>query len=197
MHLSNRVLKEYQEVRKKIFDPYKEAGDKILGVSIRGTDYSALKPYLHDIQPTLEQVSDKIREAIRDWGITKIYVNSDEEKSVQYIKDTFPGKVFSMDYQRFDSYQQNPTCLVGTVHFDREDDAYRRGADYLISTLMLADSDCFIGSLNGGCIATLIMSEGFEHEYIFNNLGVYGIDDDAFAFTPDGKPVYVNKEESV
>ena len=197
MQLSYQVAEEYQKVREKIFLPFREAGEKILGVSIRGTDYSALKPYLHQIQPAIEQVVDKIREAVREWGISKIYVNSDEEKSVQYIKDTFPGKVFSMDYQRFDSYKENPNGLLGTVRFDRENDSYRRGADYLISTLMLADCDCFIGSVNGCCVATLIMTEGFEHEYIFDHLGVYGIDDDSYCFTLDGKPVYVNKSERI
>lgn len=192
MQLSDKLLSEYKEVRKKVFNSHKKEGEKILGVSIRGTDYNSLKPYLHEIQPTLEQVVDKISESIERWKIDKIYVNSDEEKSVQYIKDTFPGMVFSMDYQRFDSYEEKEMKgLIGTMRFTRENDAYRRGADYLMSTLLLAECDCFIGSVNGGCVATLIMTEGFEEEYIFDNLGVYGIDDDAYAFTPDGKPIYV------
>lgn len=192
MQPSDQVAEEYQHVFKKIFAPFREAGERILGVSIRGTDYVALKPYLHEIQPAKEEVAEKIREAIKEWGIDRIYVNSDEEKSISYIKDAFPGMVFSMDYQRFDSYYEKPAGTIGTIRFNRGNDAYHRGADYLVSTLLLADCDCFIGSVNGCCIATLIMTEGFWQEYIFDK-GMYGIDDDAYSNTPDGKPVYVDK----
>lgn len=197
IELSDRVREEYGHIYENVFAKNISDGDKVLGISVRGTDYTATKPYLHDIQPSLRQVCDKVSEVIGSWGITKIYVNSDEEKSIDYIKSRFPGKVFSMDYQRFDTYIPDNGHLLGEIRFEREDDAYRRGADYLMSNLLFTECDSFIGGVNSGCIATLIMKNTFEHEYIFDDLGHYGIDDDAYAYTPDGKPVIVNSTISV
>lgn len=194
IRLSIRVQEEYNNVLKNLFEKNRSSDDKILGISVRGTDYTAAKPYLHDIQPSLEQIYNKVEEIMDSWGITKIYVNSDEEKSIDYMKHKFPGKVFSMDYQRFDTYQANPKNLLGDMRFERADDAYHRGADYLMSNLLFTECDSFIGSVNSGCIATLVIKNKFEHEYIFDELGHYGIDDDAYAYTPDGKPIFVNKE---
>lgn len=193
IRLSSRVKKEFNDIYKNVFEKNRADGDIVLGVSVRGTDYIAAKPYLHDIQPSLEQVYCKVKEIMDEWGITKIYVNSDEERSIDYMKDKFPGKVFSMDYQRFDNYSAGTKNLLGEIRFEREDDAYHRGADYLVSNLLLAECDSFIGSVNSGCIATLIIKNKFEHEYIFDELGHYGIDDDAYAYTPDGKPIIINK----
>ena len=191
IHLSSKVQKEYDLIRKQIMEPHLRNGEKILGVSVRGTDYTKKKPYKHYIQPTKEQIAEKIREVMEPWGITKIYVNSDEEASIDYMKQQFPGKVFSMDYKRFDSFASGEYQLVGDIQFERENDGYRRGADYLISTLLMQDCQCYMSGKNAACTATLIMTDGFEHEYIFDD-GRYGFEDDAYSFTPDGKPIYVN-----
>lgn len=192
IRLSNKVQMEYELIRKQVMKPHLEKGEKILGVSVRGTDYIKKKPYKHYIQPSKEEIAEKIKEVMEPWGITEIYVNSDEEASIDYIKRQFPGKVFSMDYKRFDSFTSGEYQLVGDIQFDREEDGYRRGADYLISTLLMQDCHCYMSGKNAACTATLIMTDGFEHEYIFDD-GRYGFEDDAYSFTPDGKPVYVSK----
>jgi hypothetical protein len=58
----------------------------------------------------------------------------------------------------------------------------------------MAECDGFIGGVNASCLATLLMTDGFEYEYIFKDLGLYGIDDDAYLGTPDGNPIYVSHD---
>ena len=195
IRISDRVQKEYDLIKKKIMEPHLNNGEKILGVSVRGTDYTKKKPYKHYIQPSKEQIAEKIREVMEPWGITKIYVNSDEEASINYMKEQFPGKVFAMDYKRFDSFSSGEYQLIGDIKFERENDGYRRGADYLISTLLMQECQCYMSGKNCSSTATLIMTEGFEHEYLFDD-GRYGFEDDAYAFTPDGYPIYVNKDKN-
>lgn len=186
--LSERVEREYIEVCRNVFEKNVDKNDVVLGVTIRGTDYRKGKPHMHFIQPGIEEIIRKIKEVMRPWKITKIYVNSDEEESIRLIKDSFPGMVFSMDYQRYDNYKFNKKVgsiysTIGNMRFDREDDEYRRGADYLMSTLLFTKCQCFIGGVAGGSTATLIMKGKFQHEYIYTDLGVYGIDEKAMLFT--------------
>lgn len=194
--LSDDLKTELESQYKLLFSHVQEQ-DKVLGVSVRGTDYTAMKPYRHHIQPSIEQICEKIAYAISEWGITKIYVNSDEEKSVNYVKEKFPGITFSMDYQRYDSFDKTKDVLLGEMHFQRKEDAYRKGADYLISSLLFTYCDCFISGVAGGSITIMVAKDNFEHEYLFDDLGEYGIDDDSYMYTPDGKPIYINKNNKV
>jgi hypothetical protein len=190
IRLSERISNQFLRIKNELF--HFEKQEKVLGVSIRGTDYTLQKPYLHDIQPSVLQVEEKIRYAVDNWGITKIYVNSEEQKNVDYIKQQFPGMVIHMERELYDSYDNKKDMLLLDMDLSQGNSAYRRGADYLVSILLLAECDCFIGGVNAGSLFTLIAADHLEHEYIFSDLGVYGIDDDAYIYTPDGKPIYVN-----
>lgn len=64
--LSEYAKKQYIYYKKLLFN--KKAPGKTLAVFIRGTDYTEGKAYMHPIQPSLEQVADKVRSAISEWG---------------------------------------------------------------------------------------------------------------------------------
>ena len=108
------------------------------------------------------------------------------------MKKAFPGLGFSMDRQLYDNYDAEKQDVIPQLKFARKDDALNRGMEYLISVLLATNCDYFIGGRNAGTMAALIMAGEYEQEYIFD-LGRYGIDDDAYTYTLDGKPVYVNK----
>lgn len=66
IQLSKKAQFEYSRYKKILFD---DKGDgKILSVFIRGTDYTEGKAYMHAIQPSLEQIVEKVRYAISEWG---------------------------------------------------------------------------------------------------------------------------------
>ena len=185
-----RLMQEYENAR-GIFDIYRNQGKKITGLCLRGTDYVKGKPYMHHIQPTFEMVKEKIQQSIDDWGTEVLYINSDEEKMIHDLHEAFSDiPVISMKRQRYDSYSVQDNTTVVEVKFDQEDDEYRRGADYIISTMLFRECDFFIAGICGSSLATLILKNDFEKEYLFSDLGYYGIDDDAYICTPDGHPIY-------
>lgn len=54
--------------------------DKTLGLYLRGTDYIALKPSGHPIQPTVEQAIDVVNEYIAKYDIEKVFLVTEDAK---------------------------------------------------------------------------------------------------------------------
>lgn len=159
----------------KMFDSYMEifdAHDQVLGVLYRGTDYTNLKPYNHPIQPTLPVMLDKVEEKCREWGLNNIYLCTEVEEAVQEFKERFGDKVFFYPQMR---YSQKCDEYLGTLKFNRKDDAFYRGADYWILLNALAKCDSLITGQCGGAAMAMKMNGGrYNHVYIFE-LGIYGV----------------------
>ena len=154
------------------------AGKRVVGVSIRGTDYSVKRTYGHPIQPEIGDVINKVRDSMRKYSYQYIYLSCEEHKAVDMFEAEFPGQVIVNQRQFFDSvdFTKSPTG-IWAVKFDRENDAYLRGLEYLSSMNLLARCDALIGGINTGSQMAYIMNnDKYEHVY-FYNLGLYGIDD--------------------
>lgn len=61
--LLEKITKEYDELVKK--------DDRVLGISIRGTDYVKLRPKNHPIQSSIEIVAEKAREMMKKINVIK------------------------------------------------------------------------------------------------------------------------------
>ncbi len=146
-------------------------GKKVLGVLYRGTDYKKLKPKNHPIPPEITIFIDKMKELIGEWGeFDKIYVATEEKKSMDKIKEAFPGKVIENKRVYYDDFEND---FLAEAHFNRERDKYWKGLEYLSSMYLLSQCNSFIGVLCGGTYAVNFMKEDdFEHKYFFYD-GLY------------------------
>ena len=170
----NKRTKEYTD------QEYEELlnGKRVIGVSIRGTDYSVKRTYGHPIQPEINDVIEKVNEYISLYGYDYIYLSCEEYAAVERFRSVFPGMVIINNRKFFDNIDfKTSKTGVWAYGFDRENDAYLRGLEYLSSINLLSKCDALVGGINTGSQMAYIMNyDRYEHVY-FYNLGRYGIDD--------------------
>lgn len=152
---------------------------KVLGVLCRGTDYTTTKPKCHPIQPSVEEVIEFAKKTMSKFGYDYIYLATDEKRIEEQFKKVFPNKVITNKRKYYDDiyYSNDNIKLIGQVHFNRDNDDYYKGLEYLSSLVILSRCSALIGGNCGGTSAALYMNNmKYEYTYIFN-LGLYGIDD--------------------
>lgn len=157
--------------------------NKTVGALYRGTDYSQGHAIGHPIQPSMKVFADKVETIMTTGGYDLIYLASDEKKIVDYMNQRFPGKVLinkrvyydeatNVDYA---NYNIDHVGVSGAV-FDRENNKYLIGIEYISSMNIVANCSGFIAGACGGTTAVLYMNNvQFKDRYIFN-LGKYGYD---------------------
>lgn len=144
------------------------AGDKVLGVKCRGTDYTNGKPKNHPIQPTPEQAVSKAEEIFVAKGCTKVFLATEDATFYEIFKEKFGDRLITnkTDYMK---YQGGST---GKEEYEQENGGYRAGMEYLITTMLLARCDCLCAGCVSATVGALLLTEGYEYTYLFD-LGIY------------------------
>lgn len=159
------VLAEVErQVKKKI-----SSQDRVLGVLCRGTDYVALKPRRHPRQPSPEMVIKKAKRVMKKYNCNKLYLATEDKKILEMFEKAFPDVMIPNDSELYD---YDNVHFITEMKKERENDAYLQGLEYLVSLLILARCNCFIGGRTGGTVGTLLFAEEYEYEYVWN-LGRY------------------------
>lgn len=131
----NKNLKLLPHVSEKIEDFYNKnfLGKKVLGLHCRGTDHPDKLP--------MESYIDKIKKHIDDYDI--MFVTSDEQSRVDYIKEIFGDKVVL--YPTFRSKNQQPLHYQSSHGYNK----YFVGEEVIIEAYLLAKTNfllCCSGS---------------------------------------------------
>lgn len=135
----------------------------VIGVLARGTDYFWLKPHGHPVQPSAEQLIEKVREL----GESKsIYLVTEDETISTAFKVTFGDRLVLSD--------QKPLRYDGGYLADSSEVKHgrARGIAYLKALVDLARCPQIVAGRTSGTVATALLSKGFESAYYFD-LGVY------------------------
>lgn len=168
----NNTTKDYlsDEINNILKNP-----SKTVGVIYRGTDYTRG-------QPTMEMLSSKVAEMMEKHDLEFIYLASDERAIVEYMQKVFPGKVLinkrvyyddatNVDYSNYN----NDHIGISGAHFDRENNEYLIGIEYISSLNLVAHCECLVAGACGGTTAALYINNlRYKDKYIFE-LGKYGI----------------------
>lgn len=152
-------------------------GRRMLGVLCRGTDYIVMKPKNHPVQPSVKEVIELAAKKMDELKCEGIYLATEEQTIYEMFLDAFPEKVFINQRQWFDGYydlqKNHPFSFIDAVNFDRIDDNYRKGLEYLSSMNLLSKCTALIGGTCGGGRFALYMNNGkYEYSHLFNK-GVY------------------------
>lgn len=146
---------------------------KTLGVHVRGTDYKFAKG--HPLQPEIDEVICKVRYYLEKRGYEKIFLATEEEDIVQRFKKAFEKKIVCMDCEYYSndiSQMDFSSQWISDVPFNRKNDEYLRGIEYLASICILSKCAGLICGLNGGSYAALCMKETKYKDICFWNLGI-------------------------
>lgn len=178
-HRFVNYIDENDYIKQEIEDAYSKIFKKkehVLGVAIRGGDYNLLKPKGHHIQPTLEQIKHAVDNALDQWDVSLIYVVTEEKRSLNYMKEIYGKKIVFYECPLYDSYAMNfnnQSGVIGELRFERKDDAFLRGKEYFISTMLLTYCDYFISGITS---KTFFLFEDIKvnfKEAILIDLGKY------------------------
>ena len=147
---------------------------RVLGVYCRGTDYKKMKPSFHPIQPEVEDVIEYVRTALADWDCSHIFLTTDERKTYELFEAAYPGRVLRSTGMFYDDAQADYSSqYVGLTKFDRANDVYLKGLEYLTSVMIFARcTSAVMGMCAGSMAATYINGGKFENLYVYD-LGAY------------------------
>ena len=164
--LNEDALKYIEEEYQRLIKP----GMRVLGVSLRGTDY--FKARGHQIQPKVNDVIAKVREVMVLWNCDYIFLKSEERKTTNMFMEAFPGKVLRSDSVFYDDDLDDDYRLNISVKFNRDNDTYLKGLEYLTAIIILSRCTSAVMGHNSGSMSALYINGGqYENTYIYD-LGV-------------------------
>lgn len=143
-------------------------GKKTLGVGVRGTDYSNLKPKGHYVQPSIDDIAEKIREFLDKYCIDQIYLVTEDYGYYEKLKDLFGDLIFSIDEDFIKDYNKKDY-----ISSSFKNDPYERGLKYLIRILLFSRCEYIVsGKASGFLFSDLIREEASIDSFWFE-LGRY------------------------
>lgn len=148
---------------------------QVLGVICRGTDYTSLHPPGHPVQPPVEDVIALCREQLKSGAYDAIYLATEEKQIRDAFCEAFPGMILENKRRYYDEiyYKDDSIQYIKDVRFDRDNNNYWMGLEYLSSILLLSRCTALIGGNCGGTMAALFFNNGrYRYTHIFN-LGLY------------------------
>ncbi|MCR4635499.1 MAG: hypothetical protein K5754_04635 [Butyrivibrio sp.] len=169
MPINNFILDYVSEFIDSKIEPVRECGETIAGVFLRGTDYIALRPQGHPIQPSISEAIEKISELQEKWGFKYILLVTEDKSISSAICSKFGDDIISIDDFKYD---YSGDGYVGYVKSERERDKYLHGKEYLRSILLLGECDYIIAGRASGSVVAHILAKNVKEEYFFD-LGLY------------------------
>ena len=141
--------------------------DRVLGVVCRGTDYIGTGM---PRQPEVSQVIAEAREWMDRYNYEKIYLATEVESIYEQFESAFPGKILVNKRTYYDkAMAEQNVKWIGQVQFDRENDNYWKGLEYLSSLNILASCKALLGGYCGASnMALLLNGEQYERFKVYD-----------------------------
>lgn len=180
MSLYYKIVREFMQFNDSTKETLNEAyktiirsvNGGVIGVVSRGTDLIGFPG--HSVQPTTEELMSETERLMKKYNCKYIFLASDTEMAVKKFKKKF-GSVYVLTNtcRRYDCCADYRVNALSDVHFDRENDEYLKGIEYLTTMWCLSNCDVLFGSLVGATVGALCMNKGkYVHVEIYDK-GVY------------------------
>lgn len=154
----------------KEYEKYIDCTKTTLGVLYRGTDMSALKLRKHFVQPTVDEMIVLIRKYMKEWGCERIFLSTEDAEAAERFKAEFGSMLSCTDQKRFSNTGES---WLANIDFDRPNDKYLRGLEYLITIELLSRCDSLLAGICTGSICAQIMSNGKYQHVLMVDKGEY------------------------
>lgn len=157
IHYNSQTLFEIDKEYKKILEGKKN----VLGVLCRGTDMNALGLKNHSIQPTVDEMICLIYKYMEEWKCESIFLSTEDADVRNRLKQEFGKRLHCTNQQRF---CETGKQWLANIKFDRQQDPYLRGLEYLVTIEMLSRCDCLLAGICAGSVFAQIMNRGkYQH----------------------------------
>ena len=144
------------------------SGKRVIGVVKRGTDIINCSG--HAIQPELSELIDRTKKMQTAWNCEYVFLATEEASTVTAFQEIFGDKLLTNSCARISNYSKG---TIGNISFNRTNDKYLKGLEYLTTVYLLSQCTCLIASLVGATGGALgLNGDKYENIYIYD-LGVY------------------------
>jgi len=144
--------------------------DRVLGVSFRFGGYAKESQYSapgHPISPDIEKLIELVSEKFRQWSMSRIFLASDEESSVEKFKAAFGENLSVIPRKRTD-----PTKIYSNKDVDpmyATENLHDTTLSYLTEMEILSKCTGLIGSVSGGLRYAVVRNNcAYEHAEIID-----------------------------
>ena len=142
-----------------------------IGVFIRGTDYVALKPAGEYVQPTIEEVIEKVDEFLNKYNDNKIFLVTEDNNYYQILKKRYGDKLLTVLNDNLIENYSGGTYLSKSGSL--QGSAYERGMTYLVKIVLLSRCRYLVSSIATGSIIAYSMNNNKYKDYFIFNKGKY------------------------
>ncbi len=157
-----------------IREQYFPQGARILGVLCRGTDYTAIRPKGHPVQPSTAEVVNDVKKAMKSYHCDYVFLATEDQDIVERFLQAFGRQLICLPQQRISGSHMNGDCYLAQEKEKQlsERNRHEDAMSYLAAIYLLTRCNCFIGGRTGGTKGVLLMADGFEYNKIYD-LGLY------------------------
>ena len=175
------IVKKYMPISDTLNDKVREwldrlpfdNGKKVLGVLCRGTDYTNIRPYNHPIQPPLESVFAKADEFMHNYQCDYCYLATEDQEILNAFRSKYQNRLLTTQEIYYESALKD---TINETNSKRCINIHQKNMEYLTALILLSKCRYFIGGRTSGTVVTMLLSNGFDAEYIWD-CGRYVIDD--------------------
>lgn len=141
-------------------------GNRVLAIVCRGTDYKTANM---EKQPEVCDVISEAQKWMEKYGYDKIYLATEEEAIYDQFEKAFPGKILVNKRTYYDkAMKEQNVQWIGQVSFNRENDDYLKGLEYLSSIIIVSRCKALLGGYCGASnMALLYNGEQYERFKIY------------------------------
>lgn len=139
----------------------------VLGVLLRGTDYMALKPAGHPVQPDLEHSVRDVAKAVEAGRYEHLFLATEDATIAARYREVFGAALHMTDAPSID---YEPGRFLGDLSGVRGN--AKIAMDYCVRIVILSRCRSLMAGRTSGAVAATVMSDGFEYEHYWD-LGRY------------------------
>lgn len=144
----------------------------VLGVLLRGTDYTKRQTYEEFIQPETKKVIKDIKKLLAGGKFKKVYLATEDKFIYEEFKKEF-GELLIENKQYMYSTNYDSEKYLSEIKVDRKNHNYNLALEYLASLYILSKCKGFLGGMAGGTRIAYLLSENWQYLKIYD-LGQYG-----------------------
>jgi len=179
LHYWKKLYKKYIRFNKRtqdyILDAYNATlsnKGKVLGVACRGTDILVKQLSNHPVLPDPMDVVNRAKQVMREQACDYLFLATEDEDIYTLFVQHFSSKLLSLDQKRVKGSDMEKFNWLYELNDSLSLDRYLGGLEYLAAIYLLSRCNCLIAGATGGSLGAILMTEGFDYEYIWR-LGIY------------------------
>tara|TARA_B100001029_G_C15062995_1_gene460302 strand:+ start:1071 stop:2153 length:1083 start_codon:yes stop_codon:yes gene_type:complete len=161
-------------IRNKLDEIFNEKKD-VLGVFLRGTDYANKKLALdHYVPLGVEESLELTKEYVEKNNYKYIYLSTEQLEYLELFKREFGERLIYLDRPRWNAKDFDLDEHILEQRFDRKNDRYYTGLEYITDTEGLLRCDHIVGSLTNAFYYILIRNSELKKKVELIDKGLHG-----------------------